>query len=123
MTTEQMIDRYNYLYALMKESKDVKNMKIFGEAEKYMFRELAKVHPEMARNWLAHLEATEWNNYLDESEAVNIGKTMINEDGVQGFHWGHDTFVSSMGRAIMGDIIYMTGGAGILTYDDVPYSF
>lgn len=31
--------------------------------------------------------------------------------------------VSSMGRAIMGDIIYMTGGAGILTYDDVPYSF
>ena len=42
MTTEQMIDRYNYLYALMKESKDVKNMKIFGEAEKYMFRELAR---------------------------------------------------------------------------------
>lgn len=31
--------------------------------------------------------------------------------------------VSSMGRAIMGDIIYMTGGAGILTYDDMPYSF
>lgn len=96
MTTEQMIDRYNYLYALMKESKDVKNMKIFGEAEKYMFREVAKVHPEMARNWLAHIEATEWNNYLDESEAVNIGKTMINEDGVQGFHWSHDTFVSAV---------------------------
>lgn len=31
--------------------------------------------------------------------------------------------VSSMGRAIMGDIVYMTGGAGLLTYDDVPYSF
>lgn len=31
--------------------------------------------------------------------------------------------VSDMGRSIMGDIIYMTGGAGILTYDDVPYSF
>lgn len=31
--------------------------------------------------------------------------------------------VSDMGRSIMGDIIYMTGGAGLLTYDDVLYSF
>lgn len=31
--------------------------------------------------------------------------------------------VSEMGRSIMGDIIYMTGGAGLLTYDDVKYSF
>lgn len=31
--------------------------------------------------------------------------------------------VSNMGRAVMGDIIYMTGGAGNLTYDDVQYSF
>lgn len=31
--------------------------------------------------------------------------------------------VSGMGRSIMGDIIYMTGGAGNLTYDDVKYSF
>lgn len=31
--------------------------------------------------------------------------------------------VSDMGRAVMGDIVYMTGGAGILTFDDVPYSF
>lgn len=31
--------------------------------------------------------------------------------------------VSEMGRSIMGDIIYMTGGAGLLTYDDVHYSF
>lgn len=31
--------------------------------------------------------------------------------------------VSEMGRSIMGDIIYMTGGAGIFTYDDVKYTF
>lgn len=31
--------------------------------------------------------------------------------------------VSDMGRTIMGDIVYMTGGAGNLTYDDVNYSF
>lgn len=33
------------------------------------------------------------------------------------------TLVSDMGRSIMGDIIFMTGGAGLLTYDDVKYSF
>ena len=31
--------------------------------------------------------------------------------------------VSDMGRSIMGDLVYMTGGAGLLTYDDVNYSF
>ena len=31
--------------------------------------------------------------------------------------------VSEMGRSIMGDIVYMTGGAGLLTYDDVNYTF
>lgn len=31
--------------------------------------------------------------------------------------------VSEMGRSVMGDIVYMTGGAGLLTYDDVNYSF
>lgn len=33
------------------------------------------------------------------------------------------TLVSDMGRSVMGDIVYMTGGAGLLTYDDVKYSF
>lgn len=31
--------------------------------------------------------------------------------------------VSNMGKTIVGDIIYMTGGAGIITFDDVKYSF
>lgn len=31
--------------------------------------------------------------------------------------------VSDMGRMIVGDIVYMTGGAGLITYDDIPYKF
>ena len=31
--------------------------------------------------------------------------------------------VSNMGRSIVGDIIYMTGGSGLLTLDDVNYEF
>ena len=31
--------------------------------------------------------------------------------------------VSNMGRSIMGDIVYMTGGAGVVSYEDMDYSF
>ena len=30
---------------------------------------------------------------------------------------------SDMGRSVVGDIVYMTGGAGIITFDDVEYKF
>lgn len=31
--------------------------------------------------------------------------------------------VSDMGKAIVGDIVYMTGGAGVVTFDDIKYNF
>lgn len=31
--------------------------------------------------------------------------------------------VSDKGRTIVGDIVYMTGGSGVITFDDVNYSF
>ncbi|MFI3322903.1 MAG: SDR family oxidoreductase [Rikenellaceae bacterium] len=31
--------------------------------------------------------------------------------------------VSSLGKTIIGDIIYMTGGAGVITFDDLVYKF
>lgn len=31
--------------------------------------------------------------------------------------------VSEMGRTIVGDTIYMTGGAGLITFDDIDYTF
>ena len=31
--------------------------------------------------------------------------------------------VSGMGRRIMGDMVYMTGGSGLLTFDDISYQF
>lgn len=31
--------------------------------------------------------------------------------------------VSNMGRMVVGDVVYMTGGAGTVTYDDVQYIF
>lgn len=95
-TKEQMTDRYHELYEKMKESKDVRMMKVFGEAERYMFKAIAAMHPEMAENWLSHLEAVCWVQYLSEHEAMNIGKRMVNQDGTKGFHWVYEVFCKAV---------------------------
>lgn len=103
MTKEQMIDRYEELYHKMATSKEPKYMKVFGESEKWVFEEVAKAHPELAENWLSHLEAICWENYLSEKEAMNIGKRITNQDGTKGFHWTHDVFtkaVESLGGVV-----------------------
>lgn len=96
MNKEQLIERYDELYDKMKHSQDVKNMKIFGKAEKYMFHELAGAHPDMAERWLSHLEAICWMNYLSQGEAMNIGKRIENQDGTKGFHWNHEVFTNAV---------------------------
>lgn len=96
MNKEQLIERYDELYDKMKHSQDVKNMKIFGKAEKYMFHELAGAHPDMAERWLSHLEAVCWMNYLSQGEAMNIGKRIENQDGTNGFHWNHEVFTNAV---------------------------
>lgn len=30
--------------------------------------------------------------------------------------------VSGMGKMIVGDVVYMTGGAGVITFDDIAYT-
>lgn len=96
MNKEQLIERYDELYDKMKHSQDVKNMKIFGKAEKYMFHELTGAHPDMAERWLSHLEAVCWMNYLSQGEAMNIGKRIENQDGTKGFHWNHEVFTNAV---------------------------
>lgn len=96
MTKDQMIERYEELYLKMVTSKDPKNMKIFGESEKWVFAEVAKAHPELAASWLSHLEAVCWDNYLSDKEAMNIGKRLTNQDGTKGFHWNHDVFTKAV---------------------------
>lgn len=96
MTREEMKERYEELYMKMATSKEPKNMKIFGEAEKWVFGEVAKAHPELAESWLSHLEAVCWDNYLSQNEAMNIGKRIVNQDGTKGMHWTHDVFVKAV---------------------------
>ena len=95
-TKDEMIDRYHTLYDKMKDSKDPKNMRIFGDAEKWVFKQVASAHPELAESWLSHLEAVCWDNYLSENEAMNISKCMVKQDGSKGFYWQKDLFTKSV---------------------------
>lgn len=52
-------------------------------------------------------------------EKSPLGRYILPEEVANGAVF----LVSDMGRAILGDTIYMTGGAGLLTQDDVPYNF
>ena len=98
MNREQMIERYDELYGVMKSSRDVEKMKIFGEAEKEMFRQLAASNPTMAEMWLTKLEAVCWDNYLTEKEARNIGRHIVNQDGTKEFHWPYDVFTKAVSQ-------------------------
>ena len=98
MNREQMIERYDELYGVMKSSRDVEKMKIFGEAEKEMFRQMAASNPSMAEMWLTKLEAVCWDNYLTEKEARNIGRHIVNQDGTKEFHWPYDVFTKAVSQ-------------------------
>lgn len=96
MSKEQMIERYEELYMKMKNSKDVKNMKAFGDAMTWFFKEMTKVHPDMAEKFLSHIECIEWDNYLSQDEAKNIGMRIVNQDGTKGYHWNHEVFTKAV---------------------------
>lgn len=96
MSGEEMIFRYNELYHKMVASKDPAKMKIFGEAEKWIFEETVNAHPDLADSWLSCLEAICWDNFLSHNEAENIGKHLISQNGTRGFHWLYDEFINTV---------------------------
>lgn len=99
---DERITKYDYLYKMMAEGSDPEKMHIFGNAERHIFRELSEKDPTMADAWLAMLAPVEWNNYLTEEEAEEIGEKIVNQDGSTGFHWPAAVFfpaVESLGGA------------------------
>lgn len=93
-----LIKRFKELYHEMKESRDVANMKAYGEATKKMFYKLAEVHPEMAEEMLEWLMPIECHNYLSDEEAKHIVAGFISQDGSRGPHWEKVTFEGAVNR-------------------------
>lgn len=96
MTKEQMMDEYDmYSHKIIK-SQNTKHMEVLGDVCEWLFSQAAAKMPEVAESALSHLAATEWNNYLSQREAMNIGKRIVNQDGSKGFHWNHDVFTKAV---------------------------
>lgn len=97
---KELVEKYDELYEDMASGKDPSKMIAFGEAEKWMFHQMAEKHPEIAERWLTKLESARWHNYLSKSEAEYITSNLINQDNTRGPHWSYDTFkgaVESLG--------------------------
>jgi hypothetical protein len=88
----ELIEKYDELYEDMASAKDPSKMIAFGEAEKWMFHQIAEKHPEIAERWLTKLESARWHNYLSKSEAEYITSNLINQDNTRGPHWSYDAF-------------------------------
>lgn len=95
-TKEEMIKRFIELYDVIKTTKDVAKMIIFGDVAKWIFKCMAGIHPDMAESWLSHIEEIEWNNYLSKKESDNISTKIINQNGAIGFHWSCEQFKEAL---------------------------
>lgn len=87
-----LIKRFKELYHEMKESRDIANMRAYGEATKKMFYKLAEAHPELAEEMLEWLMPIECHNYLSEEEAEHIVDGLVSQNGDLGAHWDRRTF-------------------------------
>ena len=99
----EILERYEELYEDMATSGNKDKMTAFGEAERCMFKKLAKEHPAIAQMWLDKLEAMHWRNYLSKQEAEEIASHLVNQNGRIGAHWNYDTFkgaVESLGGKV-----------------------
>lgn len=105
-TTAELLARYKELYLTMVESKDVANMRTFGEAFTRLYNKVSEVHPELADATLNLLESIEFNNFVTVEDATELASKFINADkaltgspdGSKGPHWRMDeakAFLSS----------------------------
>lgn len=94
MDKNDLKQRYEQLYHKMANSREVRQMKIFGMSEKWAFNRTVEDNPKIAEAWLAKLEAIEWNNYLSDAEAEHIAYGLVNQDGSVGPVWDKATFFS-----------------------------
>lgn len=92
----EILERYEELYEDMANSGNKDKMMAFGEAERCMFKKLAKEHPAMAQMWLDKLEAMHWKNYLSKAEAEEIAGKLVNQNGRVGAHWGYESFKAAV---------------------------
>ena len=76
MDAKELKEKYYELNDYMIQSKDPKNMKIFGRVMDEMFEWFVANKPDAAQSWIEKLESVKWKNYLAPSEADKIVAAM-----------------------------------------------
>ena len=76
MNAQELKDKYYELNDYMIQSKDPKNMKIFGRVMDEMFEWFVANKNDAAQSWIEKLESVKWKNYLAPSEADKIVAAM-----------------------------------------------
>lgn len=97
METKDM-ERFDDIYDDMVASKDVKKMHELGKAFCWLMSQVSASNPKLAREVVEKLEASAWNNYLSENEAVEIVSQFVNQDGAKGAKWSYSQFVQLVER-------------------------
>lgn len=76
MTPQELKDRYTALYDYMSQSREPKNMKIFGSVMTQMLDVMIQKMPETAEEMIDRLESIKWKQYLTPKEAERITAAM-----------------------------------------------
>ena len=76
MNTTDLKDRYLGLYDYMAQSRDPKNMMLFGAVMTQMMDYLIQTKPDVAEDMIDKLEAIKWHQYLTPKEAEAITAKM-----------------------------------------------
>lgn len=95
--------RYEELYHKILQSKDDVKMEMLGDVFLSMMDQIEGSNPRLYKDMIEKLEATDWHNYLAESEAAKIAMSLVNQDGTRGAHWPYEAFrnaVESLGGKI-----------------------
>lgn len=72
MNAQELREKYYSAYEYMKNSKDTKNMMVFGRVMTTMVNDMIDSNPSKAEEYICKLEAIKWENYLTEREAEAI---------------------------------------------------
>ena len=73
---EELKERYESLYQEMVDSKDTKNMMLFGSVMKELMEHVIKNDISFAEKEIDKLESMNWHQYLTKTEAENICKSL-----------------------------------------------
>lgn len=76
MNQIEMKEKYLDLYEYMSNSRNPRNMMIFGKVMTSMMEDIIASSPSKADEYINRLESVKWDNYLSQSEADKIVANM-----------------------------------------------